>query len=130
MQHANSTLKLRRQRNAIAPLLAALLIGLGTAPANAHAHLVSANPSENGNGPPPSEVSLLFSEPLERAFSAIIVKDASGKQVDKRDIRLDMASTLRVSLPPLPPGQYRVEWRAVSTDTHKIQGAYTFSVRP
>jgi methionine-rich copper-binding protein CopC len=52
--------------------------------------------------------------------------------VDKHDTRLDKSDgvTLRVSLPALAAGQYRVEWRAVSTDSHKIQGGYTFRVKP
>jgi methionine-rich copper-binding protein CopC len=34
----------------------------------------------------------------------------------------------RVSLKPLGAGIYKVDWRAVSTDTHKTQGNFTFSV--
>jgi methionine-rich copper-binding protein CopC len=28
----------------------------------------------------------------------------------------------------LPPGEYKVEWHAVSDDTHRVKGNYTFSV--
>jgi copper resistance protein C len=111
-------------------LLAAFALTFTPVVVLAHAYLLRATPSENASGASPAEITLQFSEPLERAFSAIVVNDAAGKQVDKRDTRLDKGLTLRVSLPPLPPGQYRVEWRAVSTDSHKIQGAYTFRVTP
>jgi methionine-rich copper-binding protein CopC len=28
----------------------------------------------------------------------------------------------------LPPGDYKVEWHAVSDDTHRAKGNYSFSV--
>ena len=113
-------------------LLAASIVIVSAAAALAHAHLLRATPAENASLSSPSEVALRFSEPLEPAFSAIVVRDASGRQVDNHDTRLDKSDglTLRDALPPLTPGQYRVEWRAVSTDAHKIQGGYTFRVKP
>jgi hypothetical protein len=30
---------------------------------------------------------------------------------------------------PLAPGVYRVNWRAVSIDTHRLDGSYAFRVR-
>ncbi|HYA71564.1 MAG TPA: copper resistance protein CopC, partial [Roseiarcus sp.] len=30
----------------------------------------------------------------------------------------------------LPPGVYTVTWRAVSVDTHKTQGSFSFTVKP
>lgn len=120
-------------RSRVASLLfAGLAVSLSAAAALAHAHLVRATPAEDASVPPPSEVAIRFSERLEPAFSAIVVRDGSGKQVDKHDSRLDKTDglTLHVSLPPLIAGEYRVEWRAVSTDSHKIQGSYTFRVSP
>jgi methionine-rich copper-binding protein CopC len=35
---------------------------------------------------------------------------------------------LRVSLPPLEPGRYRVTWRVLSVDTHVTEGDFTFEV--
>ena len=35
---------------------------------------------------------------------------------------------MRVVPPPLEPGVYKVEWRAMSADTHKINGDFTFKV--
>jgi len=80
----------------------------------------------------PTEVRLRFSQPLEPAFSAVRVLDAGGKQVDRKDKRLDPAdaSVLRVSLPPLAPGVYRVVWRVLSADTHVTEGDYSFEVAP
>jgi methionine-rich copper-binding protein CopC len=35
---------------------------------------------------------------------------------------------MRVSVKPLSAGIYKVNWRAVSTDTHKTEGSFAFSL--
>ena len=108
----------------------AWLLG-GAAVALAHAQLVRAEPAVGGSSSKsPNEVTLNFSERLERAFSSVVVRDASGKQVDKGDAAVDKKDRriIRVSLPTLEPGVYKVEWLAVSADTHKINGNFTFKV--
>ncbi len=39
-----------------------------------------------------------------------------------------MPKLLRVSLPNLAPGTYRVMWRVLSVDTHVSEGDFTFDV--
>jgi hypothetical protein len=31
---------------------------------------------------------------------------------------------------PLRPGTYKVNWRVISADTHKVKGSFSFQVRP
>ncbi len=103
----------------------------GTAPALAHAQLRSATPAAGGSVPTaPAEVVVNFTEPLESTFSAVVVRDAVGKRVDKADAHLDKNdnTTIRVSLPPLGQGIYIVQWRALTTDTHRTDGAFIFRV--
>jgi copper resistance protein C len=107
---------------------AALLV---TSAAVAHAHLVRATPAAGSTiGAAPADVVLRFSEKLETVFSSVVVRDAAGKQVDKADVAVDKADRflMRVSLPPLTPGAYKVEWRAMSVDTHKSNGEFSFVV--
>jgi|SRR5215467_4479186 len=116
-------------------LRAAALLAVLACPAAAlaHAFLDRAVPAVGGKvHGQPTEVRLQFSQPLESAFSTVKVLDAGGKQVDRKDKRLDPAdaSILRVSLPPLAPGLYHVVWRVLSSDTHVSQGDYTFEVAP
>ena len=109
---------------------AALLVG-GTVAALAHAHLVRATPAAGGTvQAAPTEVMLRFSEKLEPKFSSVIVRDSAGAQVNKADATVDTADRMimRVVLPPLEPGVYKVEWRAMSADTHKVDGDFTFTV--
>jgi methionine-rich copper-binding protein CopC len=114
-----------------------MLLGLALACASplvaAHAFLDHAVPRVGSevHGSPP-DVALYFTQKLEPAFSTVRVTDAEGRQVDRGDKRVDGAdgSVLRVSLPPLPPGTYRVRWRVLSVDTHVSQGDFTFKVVP
>ena len=78
----------------------------------------------------PDEVKLYFTERLEPAYSALRVLDAHGVQVDRRDSRVDRANPalLRATLPPLPPGTYKVLWRVLSIDADITEGAFTFRV--
>jgi len=80
----------------------------------------------------PTELKLWFTERLEPAFSKVRVEDGGGKQVDRGDGRVDAAAgvLLRVSLPPLQAGTYRVKWRVLSVDTHVSEGDFTFDVAP
>jgi methionine-rich copper-binding protein CopC len=103
----------------------------GATTASAHAHLVRATPAVSGTvHEAPSEVLLRFNEKLEPAFASVVVRDTAGTQVDKADAQVDKAdrTVMRVSLQPLGPGVYKVEWRAVSADTHKINGNFAFTV--
>jgi len=113
---------------------AALLFALALpAAALAHAFLDRAVPAVGSTvHGPPAEVRLKFSQPLEPAFSTVRVLDSSGKQVDRMDKQLDRndASLLKVSLPRLAPGVYRVVWRVLSVDTHVTEGDYKFEVAP
>jgi copper resistance protein C len=97
----------------------------------AHAFLKDAAPGVGSTvQTSPSEVRIRFTESIEPAFSSIQVLDASGKEVDKRDLYLDRSdhALLHVSLPPLGAGIYKVAWRVVSVDTHVTNGSFTFRV--
>ncbi|MBI3029311.1 MAG: copper resistance protein CopC [Candidatus Rokubacteria bacterium] len=80
----------------------------------------------------PAQVRIWFTESLEPAFSSLRVVDEAGRRVDKGDGRVDPSNLklLRVSLPPLPPGTYKVTWRVLSVDSHVTEGDFTFRVAP
>jgi methionine-rich copper-binding protein CopC len=97
----------------------------------AHAFLKDADPGVGSTiQRSPSEVRIRFTENIEPAVSSIQVFDASGKEVDKRDLHLDRSdhALLHISLPSLSPGTYKVVWRVVSVDTHVTNGNFTFRV--
>jgi copper resistance protein C len=97
----------------------------------AHAFLKDAEPGVGSTAQTsPSEVRIRFTENVEPAFSSIQVFDASGKEVDNHDLHLDRSdhALLRVSVPRLGVGTYKVVWRVVSVDTHVTSGNFTFRV--
>jgi methionine-rich copper-binding protein CopC len=118
-------------RTAFVLAASAALALSGTEAAFAHAQLKTATPAVGGAVvDAPSEVTLNFSEKLEAAFSTAVVRDAVGKRVNKADAQLDKSdrTIMRVGLEPLTPGIYIVEWRALTADTHKTEGAFIFRV--
>jgi methionine-rich copper-binding protein CopC len=102
---------------------------LATTSAGAHAFLDHAEPRVGSTVPAPSQVKIWFTEELEGAFSKIQVFDANGKEVDSGKSKVD-AAVMTVSLPHLPPGQYKVKWSAVATDTHHTTGTFGFKIAP
>src|SRR6266567_2784110 len=97
--------------------------------ADAHAFLDYAVPAVGSSVlASPAQLKLWFTQRLEPAFSTVQVVDRAGKRVDKGDGQGDRADAtlLRVSLPPLAPGKYRVTWRVLSVDTHVTEGDFTF----
>ena len=78
----------------------------------------------------PDEVKLYFSERLESAYSSVRVLNDRDVQVDRGDSRVDRSNPalLRATLPPLPPGRYKVMWRVLSIDADVTEGNFTFRI--
>ena len=109
-----------------------MIVVAGSGNLEAHAFLKHAEPAVGSIvQKSPGQVRMRFSEKIEPASSTIQVFDASGKEVDKRDVHLDRSNQalLCISLPPLQSGTYKVVWRVVSADTHVTKGSFTFRVR-
>ena len=79
-------------------------------------------------------MNLWFTEGLEAGFSNVKVLDAAGKQVDKKDVKIDPKNPkhMSVSLAEVSWARtpIRVVWHAVSVDTHVTDGSFTFTVKP
>ncbi|MCI0465923.1 MAG: copper resistance protein CopC [Beijerinckiaceae bacterium] len=99
----------------------------------AHARVVRSFP-EDGSAVAPESVGRIevwYNDPIGREFVALAVINAAGERVDKRDAAIDSADRthVSVSVERLPPGEYTVRYRAVSSDTHLVSGAWAFVVR-
>ncbi|MBP1852789.1 copper homeostasis periplasmic binding protein CopC [Rhizobium halophytocola] len=102
-------------------------------PAFAHAHLKSANPAdETVVSTAPTVLTLDFTEGLNLAFSGADLLDASGSPVQQGKAQLSNGDdTLTIPLQSrLKPGDYTVKWHVLSTDGHKTDGSYGFTVKP
>jgi methionine-rich copper-binding protein CopC len=112
-------------------LLAAAACLLAPA-ASAHAFLDKASPAVGSEvaGSPPA-LALTYTEPVEPLFSTVHVTGQGGALMDQgKPSTRDGGRTLVVSLKPMPPGTYSVEWHVTSVDTHKTEGHFTFTVKP
>jgi copper resistance protein C len=99
--------------------------------ATGHAVLQRAEPRiESTLKRAPDEVKLHFSERLEPGYSSVRVLNDRDAQVDRRDSHVDRSdrALLRATLPPLPPGTYKVVWRVLSIDADVTEGSFTFRI--
>jgi methionine-rich copper-binding protein CopC len=105
--------------------------------ASAHAHLESQLPAADSTVSSPKELRLQFSEGVEEKFTKVSITStaASGKTMVEPvpEIATDRANKKTLIVTPATPlaaGEYKVEWHAVSVDTHKSEGSYSFTVSP
>ena len=109
-------------------LTSLLLATFSNVAAHAHAFLDHASPLVGGTvASSPHEVALTFTQNLESSFSSVQVTDANGVRVDQGKAQIS-GNSMRVGLKSLSPGTYRVRWHALSVDTHKTEGSFTFIV--
>lgn len=115
-------------------MIAAIVVSMIPTAALAHAMLQKAVPPVGGTVTvSPSEIRLLFSEGVEPAFSriALAASDGAALPTGKPTVDPHNRSVLIVKVgKTLAPGTYKVDWHAVSVDTHKTQGNFTFTVAP
>lgn len=99
-------------------------------PALAHSELRATEPPEGAAlARPPAEIVLRFNESVQ--VTAFRLHDAEGRALPlRRDGSPAQAAREARAVPPpdLPPGEFRVEWRAISADGHPIGGTLRFRV--
>ncbi len=113
-------------------LMAAILNFGGSDLARAHALPKTEDPSPGATvTAAPTAVLMTFTETIEPRFSGIIVENANGQRVDDGDNKSEPSDTTRLSVAlkrPLATGTYTVIWHVVSSDGHRTQGNYSFTV--
>lgn len=96
--------------------------------ADAHAHLVKADPVANATVASPQTITLQFSEKLEPKFSGFELMKSDGGGVAITSSVSDKTITGGVKT-RLAPGIYMVMWHVVSSDGHRMEGNFTFTVK-
>ncbi|MEH3024081.1 MAG: copper resistance system chaperone CopC [Pseudomonas oryzihabitans] len=105
--------------------------------AQAHPKLVSSTPAEGSEGAAPARIELHFSENLVTQFSGakLVMTAMPGMEHPPMVVKAavsgggDPKTMVIVPASPLTAGTYKVDWRAVSSDTHPITGSVTFKVK-
>jgi len=115
-------------RPAITALLgAAALMAAGQA--QAHAKLVSSDPAPNSAVSAPRQITLQFNEKLQPKFSGFELSSGGAAVPVKVSVGKDRLSLVGAPAKALSAGTYQVKWHAVTADTHRMQGDYSFTVR-
>ena len=98
--------------------------------ATVHTMLVASEPAANSRlAASPSQLRLVYSEPVEGKLSRVTIVPSSGAPIvlkptaDPKDVHGVIAP-----MTPLAPGKYRVEWRVVSADGHPVDGKFVFAI--
>ena len=95
----------------------------------AHAHLKSQTPAADSTVAAPADLRLTFSEGVEASFTKVsLTHDGAPVAIKPLTTEGDKKTLIVTPAAPLAAGQYKVEWHAVSVDTHKSEGAYQFKV--
>lgn len=109
-------------------------------PALAHPALVSASPAASASASNVRTVTLTFNEAFLPQLSGLEIvmtgmpgmaghhpaMKIAGVKVTPSTDRKSLVGTLAR---PLPAGTYDVNWHAVGTDTHRVAGKVSFTVR-
>lgn len=115
-------------KSTIYAVLAAMLMA---SPAFAHAFLVKSDPPVGSTvKTAPHSLLLTFTEGLEVPFCSITVVDGMGMHAESGKPQAVPGHTneMRVPLTVPMPGRFTVTWHALSVDTHRTQGSFSFTV--
>ncbi len=106
-------------------------LALPAAGAQAHAFLDHASPLVGSTvSAPPHEVRLWFTQAIEPKFSAAQVRSSAGAVVGTAHVDPGDPKALVIPVRTLAPGQYKVDWKVLSVDTHRTEGSFGFEVKP
>jgi copper transport protein len=113
-------------------LLVLLAAAMLPATAAAHATIVETSPvDQQVLKTQPREVTLKWSEAVDLGEHSVRLLDGSGEEVKTVPAKHGPGgpSTAVLELPPgLANGTYVIAWRVVSSDSHPVSGAFSFSV--
>jgi copper transport protein len=115
-------------------VLAGLFLGLFTVliaagPASAHAVLVGASPARGSVvDTAPAQIVLTFSEAVKPVQGRTKVIAPDGSRIDQGDPRSSGVQLLISLKQTSMTGTYLVSYRILSSDSHPVGGAYTYSV--
>jgi copper transport protein len=121
--------RLQPQR-ALAGVVVLVVALLTPATADAHALLTRSTPEDGASlTAAPRDVRLVFSEGVSARLSWATLLDTRGRPVAGVHLRPNGSAALRVVLPELTPGAYRLVWRTVAgDDLHATEGSLVFGV--
>lgn len=110
-----------------AMILVSALVG-SAVPASAHDAAESTSPAPGSTvATPPDKVSITFNKNPLTLGSQIVVTDAAGNSWADGAVEIvDNVASQKLK-PGAPAGAFTVAWRVVSSDSHPIEGTFSFT---
>jgi copper resistance protein C len=111
--------------------LTTFLVLARAASVSAHALLLESTPAGDTTVTAPSRLVLRFNGRLETSLSSVMLIGGPRQTrvlLIKNEATPEQHDMLIYTLPPLEPGSYRVEWKALSVDGHITNGVLKFEV--
>ena len=130
LQHV--LLLFRVARIAMGSLAVAALVALMSltvlAPANAHDVVEKVEPAEGSTAASvPAAVKLTFNNTPIGLGAEVLVEDANGTNQSIGPVIIEDNVAAQAVKAEAPAGRYTVVWRIVSSDSHPIEGTFTFT---
>ncbi len=106
--------------------------------ASAHPKITASAPAANSTVSSPKEVSVTFDEKLTPKLSTATLTMTSMPGMSnhppmavkaKSSFSADAQTLVITPTRPLPAGTYRVDYKLVAANAHKVEGGYSFTVR-
>ena len=95
----------------------------------AHSELESATPEDGAVlSAAPAEIVLTFDAPLNPSRSSVTLHDASGTQIAKGSVDPADDTVMRLTPPPMDPGEYEIRWTSVSGDGDLLRDTLRFEL--
>lgn len=116
------------KNHTLAVLAAAASLTLATQ-AHAHAKLVGSTPAADTTAVAPKQITLQFNEKVQPNFTGVELTMGGAPVKLTTTVAKDRMTLAGAPAKPFAAGVYQVKWHAVTADTHRMQGAYSFTVR-
>jgi hypothetical protein len=95
----------------------------------AHSELESTTPEDGAVlSAAPAEIVLTFDAPLNTSRSSVTLHDASGTQIAKGGVDPADDTVMRLTPPPMDPGEYEIRWTSVSEDGDLLRDTLHFEL--
>ena len=128
---ALSARHMRRRNPLVTALLSALTLALLIMPvtaAQAHDVLEATNPANGSTvATVPDEIQMTYNNTPMAIGSEILIQDSSGTNWATGPVTIVDNHVTQAVKPGAPAGSYTVNWRIVSSDSHPIEGSFSFT---
>lgn len=122
----NAVSPVNRIVGVLAVLVAVFL--LPVVPAAAHDAVTGTNPEDGQSlDAVPEAIEVSFTATPLAMGSEIQIKDAAGMNWTEGGVEIDGNMAVQPVNPAAPAGEYTVTWRVVSSDSHPIDGSFSFT---